>query len=324
MNSVSTPSRHFLPALLADGRPLLSLTGIALLLSGGFALFLSATGAFLPQDVDYLGMRVQDLCGIGQCRIVHFMFHDRVSFGGVLISIGTLYLWLAEFPLKEGEAWAWWTFFVSGLTGFGSFLCYLGYGYLDTWHGVATLFLLPVFILGMWQSFALLKENRTITSLVSNLRKIEFTSGTGIGLICLLLTGMGMMGAGAVIMIVGMTRVFVPEDLLYLRLTASQITLINPHLLPLIAHDRAGFGGGLFSTGVLVLLITLHARPAPHLWQALALAGTTGFVCAISIHFCIGYLVFSHLAPAFAGTGLFMTGMALIFKDCFAKPVSPR
>ena len=106
MNSVSVPSRHFLPALIADGRPLLSLTGIALLLSGGFALFLSATGAFLPQDVDYLGMRVQDLCGIGQCRIVHFMFHDRVSFGGVLISIGTLYLWLAEFPLREGQAWA--------------------------------------------------------------------------------------------------------------------------------------------------------------------------------------------------------------------------
>jgi hypothetical protein len=317
MNGETIAARHFLPSLVADGRPLLSLTGIALLLSGGFALFLSATGAFLPQDVDYLGMQVRDLCGIGQCRIVHFMFHDRVSFGGVLISIGTLYLWLAEFPLKDGRAWAWWTFFVSGLTGFGSFLCYLGYGYLDTWHGIATLVLLPVFIFGMWRSFSLLQGNRSINSLLQNLRPIDFKSRSGIGVMCLVFTGLGMMGAGAVIMVVGMTSVFVPEDLTYLQLTAAQVGQINPHLIPLIAHDRAGFGGGLFSSGVLVLLITLHARPSPHLWQALALAGSTGFVCAISVHFCIGYLVFSHIAPAFAGAALFVAGLILTFRDSF-------
>jgi dihydroorotate dehydrogenase len=88
-------------------------------------------------------------------------------------------------------------------------------------------------------------------------------------------------------------------------------------LIPLIAHDRAGFGGGLFSSGVLVLLITLHARPSPHLLQALALAGSTGFVCAISVHFCIGYLVFSHIAPAFAGAALFVAGLILTFRDSF-------
>jgi len=319
MNTETVASRHFLPSLVADGRPLLSLTGIALLLSGGFALFLSATGAFLPQDVAFLGMQVRDLCGIGQCRIVHFMFHDRVSFGGVLISIGTLYLWLAEFPLKEGKAWAWWTFFVSGLTGFGSFLCYLGYGYLDTWHGMATLVLLPVFILGMWRSYYLIQGDRSVVALGRGLRAIDFRSRYGIGLLCLVFTGLGMMGAGAVIMVVGMTTVFVPEDLSYLQLTAGQIGLINPHLIPLIAHDRAGFGGGLFSNGVLVLLIALHARPAPHFWQAFALAGVTGFTCAIAVHFCIGYLVFTHIAPAFAGAALFLTGLGLIFRDCFAS-----
>jgi hypothetical protein len=245
------------------------------------------------------------------------MFHDRVSFGGVLISIGTLYLWLAEFPLKEGRAWAWWTFFVSGGAGFGSFLCYLGYGYLDTWHGMATLVLLPVFVLGMWRSYFLIQGDRSVVTLWQGLQAIGFRSRYGIGLLCLALTGLGMMGAGAVIMVVGMTTVFVPEDLLYMQLTAGQIGLINPHLIPLIAHDRAGFGGGLFSSGVLVLLISVHAKPAPHLWQALALAGTTGFVCAISVHFCIGYLVFSHIAPAFAGAALFLAGMALTFQDCF-------
>jgi hypothetical protein len=33
--------------------------------------------------------------------------------------------------------------------GFGSFLAYLGYGYLDTWHGLGTVLLLPVFVVGL-------------------------------------------------------------------------------------------------------------------------------------------------------------------------------
>ena len=39
------------------------------------------------------------LCGLNECRIVHFMIHDRASFGAVLISLATLYTWLALFPL---------------------------------------------------------------------------------------------------------------------------------------------------------------------------------------------------------------------------------
>jgi len=36
--------------------------------------------------------------------------------------MGALYMWLAEFPLRNREAWAWWVFVISGLSGFGSFL----------------------------------------------------------------------------------------------------------------------------------------------------------------------------------------------------------
>jgi hypothetical protein len=36
------------------------------------------------------------------------------------------------------EAWAWWLLAFSGSAEFASFLAYLGYGYLDTWHGVRT------------------------------------------------------------------------------------------------------------------------------------------------------------------------------------------
>src|SRR5205823_11110667 len=100
--------RGLLEALLGDGRFLLILTGLFLVFFGAFALFLSATGHFLPHDVKYLGMTAEELCAYHDCRIVHFMFHDRVAFGGTLLAVGLLYLWLAEFPLKQRLAWAWW------------------------------------------------------------------------------------------------------------------------------------------------------------------------------------------------------------------------
>src|SRR5688572_23404493 len=138
--------------LVGDGRPALALTGVALFVSGAFAIFLSFRREFLPHDVAFLGMTAADLCALAECRIVRFMFHDRVAFGGTLLAIATLYLWLAAFPLRQGAAWAWWAFLASGLLGFGSFLSYLGYGYLDSWHGAATMALLPIFAMGLLAS----------------------------------------------------------------------------------------------------------------------------------------------------------------------------
>ena len=129
--------RGLLEALLADGRFLLSLTGFVLVLSGGFAIFQSLTGYFLPQDVHALGFDAQQLSAT-HSRVVGFMFHDRVAFGGTLLAVGSAYWFLAEFPLRAGENWVWWTFVVSGICGFASFLAYLGFGYLDNWHGIAT------------------------------------------------------------------------------------------------------------------------------------------------------------------------------------------
>ena len=307
----SAESESFLAALIGDGRPLLSLTGLALVLAGGFALFLSATGSFLPHDVDYLGMIPPQLCAINQCRIVHFMFHDRVSFGGVLIAIGTLYLWLTHFPLRDGEEWSWWIFAASGVSGFASFLCYLGYGYLDTWHGIATLALLPCYLLGMWKTRAILStKDRHWRSLLAPAMSIDWRSRQGIGRICLLLAGLGKIGAGAVIMSLGMTTVFVPSDLRYLGLRAEDLMAINPRLIPLIAHDRAGFGGGLLSCGLLVLLIVWKAPLTRALWQALLMAGSVGFACALGVHFMVGYLDGLHVAPAMLGALIYLCGMA--------------
>ncbi|MCA1849689.1 MAG: hypothetical protein LC672_01220, partial [Acidobacteria bacterium] len=153
-------------ALVGDGRPLLIFTGLCLVLSGCFALFLSATSQFLPHDVQFLGITAEQLCSFNQCRIVHFMFHDRVSFGGALIIIGALYMWLAVFPLRRGRVWAWWLFMVTGFVGFGSFLAYLSYGYLDTWHGAGTLLLLPFFLTGLIRSYIELPKPAPLRTLL--------------------------------------------------------------------------------------------------------------------------------------------------------------
>lgn len=312
---------------MGDGLPLLSLTGLALILSGSGLLFLAATGSFLPHDVAHLGMTASELCRVAGCRVVHFMFHDRVAFGGVLIATGVLYLWLAEFPLRRGEEWAWWAFVASGTVGFASFLAYLGYGYLDVWHGAATVGLLPLFCVGLWRSRSLLEGKPAQggwRSLRSPSSPVEWRTLTGFGRACLLLTGLGMAAAGAVITLFGTTRVFVPEDLVYLGLTPAQLTGVSATLVPVIAHDRAGFGGALFSCGVAVFLVVWkgageRGRLAPGLWEALLMSGVAGFACAIGVHFGIGYLIPSHLAPAWAGALLYVAGMVCTFPGAFGR-----
>ena len=311
-------SRGFLEALVDDGRPLIILTGLCLGLSGAFALFQSATGHFLPHDTEYLQMTPQELCGINECRIVHFMFHDRVSFGGTLIAVAVLYVWLAIFPLKAGDAWSWWALCFSGLLGFGSFLTYLGYGYLDTWHGAATLALLPNFIAGLWKSRGLIvsktvadERDDSWRSLLRPSPRIVWRSRAGVGCLCLLLTAMGMIGAGLTIQVVGMTSVFVPTDLTFIALNREQLIAINPRLVPLIAHDRAGFGGGVATAGFLLFACVWCGGPSRSLWQALLFGGIAGWSTAIGVHPLIGYNDAGHLAPAVTGALLFFAGMAL-------------
>ncbi|HVR75035.1 MAG TPA: hypothetical protein VMT52_11910 [Planctomycetota bacterium] len=303
--------RGLIEALLGDGRPFLAFTGIILALSGGFALFLSATKHFLPHDIQYLGMSAEELCRINQCRVVHFMIHDRVSFGGALVAIGILYMWLAEFPLRRGEAWAWWTFLASGAFGFATFLAYLGYGYLDTWHGAGTLLLLPFFLVGLGRSFFSLRRPAHIRCLLTPSTPLSMRSRAGWGRLCLLGTAAGLIGAGLTIMTVGMTSVFVPQDLAFMGLSASDLQAVNPRLVPLIAHDRAGFGGAVACGGFIIFLCLWCGTPSRSLWQALAIAGASGFGSAVGVHPAIGYVDALHLAPAVLGAIVFAAGLAL-------------
>ena len=73
--------------------------------------------------------------------------------------------------------------------------------------------------------------------------RIRLRTRAGIGRACLLFVGFGMFLAGSVMVILGSTVVFVPQDITYLGFAPPKLSAINPHLIPLIAHDRAGFGG---------------------------------------------------------------------------------
>ena len=298
-------------ALLGDGRFLIALTGVALMTAGGFALFLCVTGHFLPQDVGHLGMDAPQLARVANQRLVNFMFHDRAAFGGSLMAIGAVYLWVAGFPLRRGEAWAWWTLVLSGVLGFGSFLTYLGYGYLDTWHGVATLFLLPVFAAGLVQSWRSLPARCGVTVLLAPASWASSPRRQRAGRWVWLSYAAGLVFAGATICLIGMRQVFVGTDLDYIRMTQVEICGVSDHLVPVIAHDRAGFGGVLVSIGVTLMCIIWHAGETRSFREIMLLSGAVGFAAAIGVHFVIGYTNPWHLAPAFAGAAIFLVGWVL-------------
>ncbi|HEX2196304.1 MAG TPA: hypothetical protein VHJ76_05195, partial [Actinomycetota bacterium] len=217
--------RSFLGTIAGDGRPLLLAVAGSLVFAGGFAIFLAASGQFLPHDVAFLGMTPETLCRVAGCRVVDFMLHDRAAWGGALVAIGVMYAWLVLFPLGRGEAWAWWVLVGSAVLGFFTFLGYLGYGYLDTWHGLGTLLLLPVFAAGAARARALVSgEKPTVPAVERSTRSL--------GRVVLLMGAAGTAFAGAVILKIGVTDIFVPEDLEFIGRAADDLRALDPELVP--------------------------------------------------------------------------------------------
>lgn len=301
--------RGLFRAVIGDGLVPLSAGAASLVLAGGFALFLAASGEFLPHDIRYLGMTAEDLCEVAGCRVVRFMVHDRAAFGGALVAVGVLYTYLVWFPLRRGQRWAWWLLTCSATAGFLSFLAYLGYGYLDTWHGAGTALLLPVFIVGLIRARALVAGATSPPA-----RRIpNLTTRDGLGRACLLVGAGGVALAGLEIFRIGVTDIFVPEDLSFIGASADHLRALNPRLVPLIAHDRAGFGGAVFTTGFTTFGCLWYAPTTRALWETILVAGGVSLTAAIGTHFAVGYTDPWHLAPAIAGAVCLVTGLALTF-----------
>lgn len=250
------------------------------------------------------------------------MGHDRAAFGGTLVAIAVLDLWLIRVPLADGRAWAWWTLAIAGGVGFLSFLTYLGTGYLDTWHGLATIVLLPIYGAGLASSRRSLRAPTGVAALSSPGARPDRWSRPWVARALLLLAGFGVTVAGLTIATIGSVVVFVPQDIEFIGLTRAQLDLIDPRLVPLIAHDRAGFGGGLATTGLTVLACVWCGRPSRSRWEALAIAGLAGFGAAIGIHGLVAYLDASHVGPAILGAGVFLAGLLLSDRDPRPEPVA--
>jgi hypothetical protein len=131
----------------------------------------------------------------------------------------------------------------------------------------------------------------------------------------LVLHGFALLAAGAAISLIGVTEVFVHEDLHFLGTTASVLLSANPRLVPLVAHDRATLGGMLLASGWVFLLPALwgYRRGAAWLWWTLLLAGSMAYAAAIGVHYAVGYLSIKHLLPAFGGFGLMLLGLILSY-----------
>ena len=115
-------------------------------------------------------------------------------------------------------------------------------------------------------------------------------------------------------MVVGMTAVFVPTDLEYMDITVCGIEKINSKLKPLIAHDRAAFGGGLSTIGLLFFFIVRRSEASINLWQIIAISMGVGFSTAIGVHYFIGYTNWLHLLPAYFGAITSLIGLVLTYK----------
>ncbi|OWK36943.1 hypothetical protein [Fimbriiglobus ruber] len=188
-------------------------------------------------------------------------------------------------------------------------LAYLGYGYFDSWHGAATLFLLPCFLTGMGIWWFRHRDLKAVAREPNPPLVLPWLRHLGMGRMILLFVACGMMAGGLTITAVGMTCVFVPEDVAYLGVGRAELTAINPRLVPLIAHDRAGFGGAVCCCGILLAGVAWRAEMSRALWQALAAVGAAGFGTAVFVHPAIGYTDWWHLTPAVGGAVLYAAGL---------------
>ncbi|UVI27993.1 hypothetical protein [Paenibacillus spongiae] len=292
------------------------LLGIGMIIGGIIAWIIAATSVVLPYDTAFLCADAETIASINE-RLLPFMSHDRITLAGTMLSIGVLYYQLGRYGLRERLHWARTALMASGIVGFSSFFLYLGYGYFDPLHATAAAILLPMFILAMRDRQ---EEPYRRKTNIMNSRQWRLAQR---GQFMMVVLGVSLVIGGFTISTVGITKVFVPEDLEYLMTTAAVLESANPNLLPLIAHDRAGFGGALLSNAIALVATALWGiqQGARWLWWTFLGAGTPAFVAAFSVHMYIGYMDFWHLSPAIFALLLYMLGLILLY-PYLMRPVS--
>lgn len=304
----TNPPQEKRPAFLFPSWVWGILLGLGMMIGGALAWLVAATTVVLPYDERFLGMSADQLAFLN-AQILSFMSHDRISLAGTMISIGILYSQLAYHGLRKELHWTWTILLVSGAVGFFSIFLFIGYGYFDYLHAILVLVLFPMFLLVLRTPAKV-----HLTRLPPQLHNDRDWRMALWGQLLFVIIGFGLTGAGIIISIIGVTGVFVPSDLVFLCVSADTLQSYNERLIPVIAHDRAGFGGALVSNGLAVLLISLWGirRGEAWIWWTLFLAGIPGFVSGIGIHFTVGYVDFIHLLPAYVAVLLFLIALVLL------------
>jgi hypothetical protein len=283
-----------------------ALVGIGMICGGLVAAAITLGPLLLWYDNDYLGAGSQALDAVNP-RLVHFVQHDRITLAGTMVVIGVLYTGLAWGGLRRGWVWARNAYLASGAVGFPTLFYFLGSGFLEPLHVAATLTLFPMFLLAVWKR----PVSRGWTVLPDGPEPERHRAL--IGQLIMIMVGVGLTVGGITISVVGLTSVFVPTDLTFMGTDAHHLHDANPHLVPFIAHDRAGFGGALMAAGVAITLLSAWGwrRGEAWVWWTLMLGAVSGFGPTVLIHLLIGYTSVAHLAPLYLGIGLTATALVL-------------
>jgi hypothetical protein len=240
-------------------------------------------------------------------RLLAFMAHDRVALAGTMITIGIVYPMLSWFGIRRGFHWAKLAVMTSAFAGFASFFLFLGFGYFDPFHAFVTVVLFQFLLLGLHCRLAV------PLPAWANLQEDWRWRWSQWSQLLLIVHNTVLVGAGCVIAVIGATHVFVHEDLEFMQTTAADLIAANPRLVPLVAHDRASFGGMLIASGLGLLLSSLwgFGEKRSWLWWMFLLAALPAYAAGIGVHFAVGYTNLWHLTPAFAGALLYAVALAL-------------
>jgi hypothetical protein len=296
-----------------------ALMGAGMLFGSLLALAIALTRVVLPYDEAFVGLFVHELKAINP-RLLDFMAHDRVSLAGTMVAIGAMYLGLSLQGVRRGLHWAQQSIFISAFTGFASFFLFLGFGYLDAFHAFVTGALLQLLLLALHSRLGPYMPDAAPPA------REDAAWRRGLwGQLLLVIHGAGLLGAGVMISWIGVTQVFVPEDLDFMHTTAEALSSAHARLVPLVAHDRATLGGMLLASGWVFLLPALWGfrNGSAWLWWTMLVAGCSAYAAALGIHFTVGYMSLVHLLPAFGGLAVLLLGLGLSY-SWLCGPYSPK
>ncbi len=281
--------------------------GTALAAGGALTLGLALTRVLLPYDEHYLDLTA-DTLRRNSPRLFAFMAHDRGTLAGTMLGLGALYLMLGWHGIRRSVHGAKTAVLASALTGFSSFFAFFGFGYFDTLHAfvAAVLMQLTVQIMVSRPGGAPAQEH-VVDDENAIWRYAQW------GQLFWIIHATGLLIAGSVILGIGMTSVFVTEDLDYLCLTGTQAQALGSRMMGVIAHDRATLGGMLLASGVAMLLPMLwcYRKGAAWLWLAMIGLGFPAYAAALGVHLWVGYTDWRHIVPALLGLSLWFGGVLL-------------